>query len=78
MAKRKVLMIDADSGKYGIRVTHNDGVVGWIVGQDGEVLLFKTEKEAQKRLNAMRKDNRYSWNCNVEVAEFAGFGKKTA
>lgn len=78
MAKRKVIMIEADSDKYGIRVTHNDGVVGWIVGQSGEVLLFNTKKEAQKKLNELLKNNNYSWNCTVEVAYFAGFGKKSA
>lgn len=78
MANRKVIMVDADAGKYGIRITHNDGVVGWIVGQNGEVLLFNTEKEAKKKLNSMIKNENYSWNCIAEVAKFAGFGKKPA
>ncbi len=62
-------------GKYGIRITHEKSMVGWVVGEDGDVLLFPTKQEAEKSLKQMKSNDRYSWNCNVEVAEFSGFGK---
>ncbi len=61
--------------KYGIRITNRDGSIGWIVGNDCKILLFKTKQEAVKALHLMKKDPHYSWNCEADVAEFTGYGK---
>ena len=60
---------------FRIRITSN-GVVGWIVGRDCEVLLFKDKPTATAALKTMKADERYSWNCEAAVAEFPGWGKK--
>jgi len=65
-----------DAVKFGIRVLHEDGKVGWIVGYDCDVQLYDSAKDAEKALKAMKKNTNYSWNCNVEVAEFNGFQKQ--
>lgn len=75
MAARKIL-VDSDIGKYGIRITHNDNTCGWVVGDAGKLLLFKTQKAAQKALDEMKGDERYHWSCVAEVAKFTGFGRK--
>lgn len=61
--------------KYGIRITQNNGTVGWIVGKDCDILLFKTKAEAVKALNQMKNNSDYSWNCKAEAIEFIGFKK---
>ena len=60
---------------YGIKVTSN-GIVGWIVGKDADVMLFKDKPSATAALKKLKSDDRYSWNCEVVVAEFPGWGKK--
>lgn len=67
---RKIIFLDADSDRYGIRVSYEDGRSGWIVGEDSDYLLFDTQKDAEKALRKMLRDNRYSWNCKTEVARF--------
>ena len=60
---------------YGIKITSN-GVVGWIVGKDADVMLFKDRPSAAAALKKLKSDDRYSWNCEAVVAEFPGWGKK--
>ena len=67
---RKIKITDADVEKYGIRITHEDKKVGWIVGPDGDYLLFNSEEEAARALRKMKRDPRYSWNCVAEAARF--------
>lgn len=60
---------------FGIKITCS-GEAGWIVGKDGDVLLFKDKPAANAVLKQMKGDDRYSWNCEAVVAEFPGWGKK--
>ena len=60
---------------YGIKVTSNE-VVGWIVGKDADIWLFKDKASAATELKRLKSDDRYSWNCEAVVAEFPGWGKK--
>ena len=60
---------------FGIRITSN-GVVGWIVGKDADIWLFKDKASAAAELKRLKSDDRYSWNCEALVAEFPGWGKK--
>ena len=41
--------------KYGIRIFNRDGSIGWIVGNDCKILLFKTKQEAVKALHLMKR-----------------------
>ena len=61
--------------KYGIRITHDRGPVGWVVGKDSDVMLFADKATATATLKKMKSDDRYSWNCEAEIAEFIGWGK---
>ena len=61
--------------KYGIRITHDKGPVGWVVGKDSDIMLFSDKTAATAALKTMKTDNRYSWNCEAVVAEFTGWGK---
>ncbi len=61
--------------KYGIRITHDKGPEGWIVGKDGDVMLFADKASATATLKKMKTDDRYSWNCDAAAAEFTGWGK---
>ena len=49
--------------KYGIRVTYEKGPEGWIVGKDGDVMLFTDKTTATATLNKMKEDDRYSRMC---------------
>lgn len=69
---RKQKALDLRASRYGIRITDQTGRVGWIVGQDGDYLLFDSENDAAKALRKMKKDARYSWNCTAEVSVFDG------
>ena len=60
---------------FGIKVTSN-GIVGWIVGKDADIWLFKDKASAAAVLKRLKTDDRYSWNCEAVVAEFPGWGKK--
>ena len=33
------------NGKYGIRITYEKGPVGWIVGKDGDIMLFPDKNQ---------------------------------
>ena len=61
--------------KYGIRITCEKGPEGWIVGKDGDVMLFADKASATATLKKMKADDRYSWNCDAAAAEFAGWGR---
>ena len=61
--------------KYGIRIIHDSGPDGWVVGKDCNILLFKTKAEADKALKQMMNDPHYLWKYNAEPAEFTGFRK---
>ena len=65
----------ADKAKYGIMITQRDGTTGWIVGTDGDGLFFNDRSQASKKLKDLQADDRYSWNCDVEVMLFPGWGK---
>ena len=56
---------------YGIQIIHTDlGITGWLVGGQGEVQTFKTKKEANAKLEALLKDDSYTWsNCTAEVSK---------
>ena len=64
--------------QYGIRITHGEPrpSVGWIVGRDGDILLFPDKPKATAALKEMKKNETYSWNCLAEVVEFTGWQKK--
>ena len=76
--QRKIKITDADTDKYGLRVTHVDGVTGWIVGADGDYLLFDSETDAEKALRKMKRDENYSWNCTAVVDKFPNQNKRRA
>ena len=44
---------------FGIKVTSN-GVVGWIVGKDADIWLFKDKAIAAAELKRLKADDRYS------------------
>lgn len=69
---RKQKVLDLGTTRYGIKVTDTTGRVGWIVGQDGDYLLFESEDDAAKALKKMKRDDRYSWNCRAEAVRFDG------
>lgn len=66
---RKIIASDTED-RFGIRILWPDKACGWIVGSDGDYLLFRTEREASKALKAMKANDNYTWNCNAEVASF--------
>ena len=61
--------------KYGIRIIHDIGPAGWVVGKDCNILLFRTKPEEEKALNRMKNDPHYLWKFEAETAEFTGFRK---
>ena len=65
----------ATNGKFGIRINCEKGSDGWIVGKDSDVMLFQDRKEATSALAKLKRDDRYSWNCEAAVTEFTGWGK---
>ena len=60
---------------FGIRIT-NGNSIGWLVGANNDVMLFPDKGAAAAALRKMRSGDAYSWNCQVEVAAFPGWGKK--
>lgn len=63
----------SDEGTIGIRVTHRNGITGWIVGENGRVRLFKTKPAAQKWIDDVIATEKYSWDCETEITKFTGF-----
>lgn len=59
--------------KYGIRVKHDDGLIGWIAGENGDIRRFETLNEARKWLEESKSSGKYSWNCEAAAMEFTGF-----
>ena len=59
-----------DSEKFGIRVSYDDKTTGWIVGQNGEIALFKSQRDASKALKAIKASDNYTLNCAIDVAQF--------
>ena len=51
--------------KYGLRITYEKGPVGWIVGKDGDVMLFADKFSATAILKKTKADDSYSWNCDA-------------
>ena len=66
---RRIIASDTED-RFGIRILWPDKTCGWIVGNDGDYLLFRTEREAAKALKAMKSNDNYTWNCTAEVATF--------
>ena len=66
---RKIIAVD-EPDRFGILVTYSDGQSGWIAGTDNGYMLFPTEKEANKALRKLKRNDNYSWNCNIKVARF--------
>ncbi|MBE5775302.1 MAG: hypothetical protein E7337_15475 [Clostridiales bacterium] len=60
---------------FGIKITSNEEV-GWIMGKDADIALFKDKASAAAELKRLKSDDQYSWNCEAVVAEFPGWGKK--
>ena len=67
---RKIVAEPGDSEKFGIRVSYDDKTTGWIVGQNGEIALFKSQREAAKALKAIKTSDNYTLNCCIEVVQF--------
>ena len=57
-----------------ITITHTSPspVVGWVL--DGtKVATWPTADEAERAMNKLRRDHRYSWkDCHLDVAEYGG------
>ncbi len=47
-----------------------------MVGKNNDVVLFPDKGAAAAALRKMKASDAYSWNCQVEVAAFPGWGKK--
>lgn len=60
---------------YGIKITIN-GSVGWIVGNDSEVILFPDKAAVSAKLKKLKNSDGYTWHCEAVAAEFPGWGKK--
>lgn len=60
---------------YAIRMTYFGQippVVGWALGNKA-VATFPTREEAEKAMNRLSRDKRYTWNyTRLEVAEMEG------
>lgn len=59
---------------FGVKVTHNDGVSGYLTGDAGEVLTFTKEADAGKFLKALKKTDHYSWN--VKSVDIVNLGEE--
>ena len=64
-----------DAPVYAIKVTTNDGTSGFVIGPDGDAMFFADKSEARAKLAEMKKDDRYSWNCEADVCLFTGWGR---
>ena len=60
---------------FEIKITSN-GVVGWIMGKDADIWLFKDKASAVAELKKLKSGDAYTWHCQAVVAEFPGWGKK--
>ena len=60
---------------FGIRIASN-GVVGWIMGKNADIWLFKDKASAAAELKKLKSSDAYTWHCEAVVAEFPGWGKK--
>lgn len=56
--------------KYGIAVTHPDGVVGWLTNPDATAEVYDSVEDAQKSMKRWLKDKRYTWTLPMEVREY--------
>lgn len=61
--------------QFGIKIIHDNGPVGWIVGKDGDIMLLSDKTSATAMLKKLKADDRYSWNCEAIITEFTGWGK---
>ena len=53
--------------QYAIGVQYDDGTCGYFIGENLKVKLYATEGEAEKTLRKMKRNDGYSWNCDVRV-----------
>ena len=60
---------------FGIIITSN-GPVGWIMGRDADICLFRDKASAEAELKKLKNGDAYTWRCEAVVAEFPGWGKK--
>ena len=60
---------------FGIIITSN-GPVGWIMGKDADIWLFKDRASATTELKKLKSSDAYTWHCEAVAAEFPGWGKK--
>ena len=49
---------------FGIKI-NNSGSVGWIVGKDADIWLFKDKASAAAELKKFKTDDRYMTRCRV-------------
>lgn len=60
---------------WGIRMTFSGQippVVGWVLAGK-EVAVYPTQGEAEKAMNRLRRDKRYTWRyTRLETAEYGG------
>jgi hypothetical protein len=60
---------------FGIRITSN-GTVGWIMGKDADIWLFKDKASSAAELKKLKISDTYTWHCEAVVTDFPGWGKK--
>ena len=64
-----------DTPKYAIKVTDRTGREGFIIRPDGDAMFFADKSKATAKLAELKKDDRYSWNCEADVCLFTGWKK---
>lgn len=64
-----------DAPVYAIKITTTDGTTGFIIGPDGDAMFFADKSKATAKLAELKKDDRYSWNCEADVCLFTGWKK---
>ena len=64
--------------RWAIGVQHEDGTVGYFLGDDRKVKTYSTEAEAERAMRKMLRNDGYSWNCDVRVFVYKDDKKKGA
>ena len=58
---------------WAICISHPDGTIGWLVGEDLDVKTYPSKEDAEKSLKQMKRGSHYSWHHPIEIKEFTGF-----
>lgn len=56
--------------QFGIKVSYTGSPGGWIMAATGDVLLYRTEAEANKAIRNLLKNDNYSWNCQLTAERY--------